>query len=72
MNPLPQGVVAQGPITAPATDRYVASNPQAVEALPSPGQVYFTFMVDCAVHEGYVSPEGAEKILQALYPEVRS
>lgn len=38
----------------------------------NPGRVYFTFMVDCAVHEGYISQEGADAVLQALYPEVRS
>lgn len=56
-----------------SSGRSVQENPpvEAKDGHRSPGEVYFTFMVDCAVHEGYVSPEGAEAILQALYPKVR-
>jgi hypothetical protein len=51
-------------------DRYVASDPQAVEQ-PTSGEVYFRFMVDCAIDQGYITPEGASHVLNALYPEVQ-
>jgi len=70
MSPDTQDVAVQRPITATATDRYVASDPQAVGQFTS-GEVYFRFMVDCAIDQGYITPEGASHVLNALYPEVR-
>jgi hypothetical protein len=28
-------------------------------------------MVDCAIDQGYITPEGASHVLNALYPEVQ-
>lgn len=63
--PHPQGIVGERPITAAATDRYVASDSQAVERFTS--EYAFRFMAEAARDQGYITQEALEHVMTALY-----
>ena len=57
--PLPQDVGLQSPITAAATDRYVASEPQPVD--------WFKVALQDAHAAGFITSEGLKRVQTALY-----